>query len=338
MAASVRSWSAGRRGKLSPAAFCVPRAVHLPLSVNLGCFFSFAVFRAPCITFSPFVSSFLCLFCLCCSLSASRRTLMPLRTTMNFQYRYGTSTTEAFKRLMGDGGFTRFYRGLGPALIQAPLSRFGDTAANAGALALFSSLDATRGLPVAVQTVGASVTAALFRIFLVPVDTLKTMMQVEGKDGAAKLMAKVRKSGPTALFHGALATSAATFVGHYPWFAVYNTLQEWIPKRQDTMGKLARNAGIGFCATLCSDTISNSVRVIKTYRQTATETISYAQCIKDVIAKDGISGLMFRGLKTRIVANGLQGIIFSVAWKVFEEQFNKRADAKQAEAEKSKST
>jgi Mitochondrial carrier protein len=83
---------------------------------------------------------------------------------------------------------------------------------------------------------------------------------------------------------------------------------------------------------ILQDTISNSVRVIKTYRQTAAETISYAQCVKDVVAKDGITGLMFRGLKTRILANGLQGIIFSVAWKLFEEQFNKRADAKRAEA------
>jgi hypothetical protein len=80
------------------------------------------------------------------------------------------------------------------------------------------------------------------------------------------------------------------------------------------------------------DTISNSVRVIKTYRQTHTETISYAQCVRDVVAKDGVTGLMFRGLKTRILANGLQGIIFSVAWKLFEEQWNARSDAAAAAA------
>jgi Mitochondrial carrier protein len=175
-------------------------------------------------------------------------------------------TTEAFKKLLADGGFTRFYRGLGPALIQAPLSRFGDTAANAGALALFGSLESTKNLPVAVQTVGASMTAAAFRILLVPVDTVKTIMQVEGKGGISTLMAKVKKTGPTAFFHGALATSAATFVGHYPWFAVYNTLQEWIPKRTDTAGKLGRNAAIGFCATLCSvSLLTQGLRKERTY-------------------------------------------------------------------------
>lgn len=43
-------------------------------------------------------------------------------------------------------------------------------------------------------------------------------VQVEGKGGFTKLVAKVRTSGPTVLYHGALAAAAATFVGHYPWF------------------------------------------------------------------------------------------------------------------------
>jgi hypothetical protein len=100
------------------------------------------------------------------------------------------------------------------ALIQAPLSRFGDTAANAGALALMDSFASTADLPVAVKTIGASITAGLFRILLVPVDTVKTIMQVEGKGGVDALRTKVRMFGPTALFHGALASAGATFVGH----------------------------------------------------------------------------------------------------------------------------
>ena len=48
-------------------------------------------------------------------------TLMPLRTTMNFQYRRGGSIGAAYAFLKSDGGFPRFYKGLGPALIQGPL-------------------------------------------------------------------------------------------------------------------------------------------------------------------------------------------------------------------------
>lgn len=44
--------------------------------------------------------------------------IQPLRTIMNYQYRYGTTTTQATRILWDDGGFGRYYRGLGPALIQ----------------------------------------------------------------------------------------------------------------------------------------------------------------------------------------------------------------------------
>jgi len=68
-----------------------------------------------------------------------------------------------------------------------------------------------------------------------------------------------------------------------------------------------------------SDTCSNSIRVIKTTRQTYSTPITYLEATKIVLAKDGYIGLFGRGLKTRILANGLQGLLFSVLWKTFEE-------------------
>ena len=41
---------------------------------------------------------------------------MWLRTTMNYQYRYGTKLGETFSKLYNEGGIRRFYRGIGPAL------------------------------------------------------------------------------------------------------------------------------------------------------------------------------------------------------------------------------
>ena len=55
------------------------------------------------------------------------------------------------------------------------------------------------------------------------------------------------------------------------------------------------------------------------YKQSAQESVSYPQAIKEVLAKGGIRDLMFRGLETKILANGLQGILFSILWKQFEE-------------------
>ena len=62
--------------------------------------------------------------------------------------------------------------------------------------------------------------------------------------------------------------------------------------------------------------ISNSLRVVKTYRQVNATHIGYMCAARAVSAADGVKGLFGRGLKTRILANGLQGIVFSVLWKL----------------------
>jgi len=251
-----------------------------------------------------------------------------MRTTVNFQYRYGMTTIEALKHLYAEGGVRRFYRGLGPALFQGPLSRFGDTASNAGMLALWDSIEATKSLPAAVKTVSASAAAAGFRVFLMPIDACKTILQVEGADGLQKLGAKIRSGGIGVLWHGSIGAMSATFVGHYPWFFTYNYLQENLPKvdkKKDGLVKyLGRNAVIGFCSSAISDTCSNSVRVIKTTIQTSTTPISYPQALKMVIEKDGVSGLLFRGLVTKIISNGCQGILFSVLWRVGQDYLNSK--------------
>jgi hypothetical protein len=35
------------------------------------------------------------------------------------------------------------------------------------------------------------------------------------------------------------------------------------------------------------------------------------------VAKDGLQGLFLRGLKTKLMTNGIQGVIFSVGWRYF---------------------
>lgn len=143
-------------------------------------------------------------------------------------------------------------------------------------------------------------------------------------------MQKFRANGLPTFFQGALASAAATFVGHYPWFFVYNYLNSVLPKYDETLKKLGRSAVIGFCASAVSDTVSNSIRVIKVYKQSNTEAISYPTALKRVIAEDGVLGLMGRGLKTKIIANGLQGLMFSVLWKVIDDKFFKKDDKKHA--------
>ena len=193
--------------------------------------------------------------------------LMWLRTTVNYQYSKGVGTREALKTLYRDGGVRRFYRGVGPALIQGPLSRFGDTAANAATLSILDAYPSTASLPAAIKTMAASFAAGGFRIFLMPVDAVKTSLQVNGADGLKLLRSKIGVSGPGVLYHGALASAAATTAGHYPWFAVYNSANASLPQYEDLPRRLLRSAVIGFCASAVSDTVSNSIRVVKVSKQ-----------------------------------------------------------------------
>ena len=158
-------------------------------------------------------------------------TLMPLRTTVNYQYRYGSNMKSSINKLYQEGKILRFYRGFGFAIIQGPWSRFGDTFANNGTLALLNSMENTKDLNIGTKTLLASSSAAMFRIISTPADTCKTILQVEGKQGLRKLNTKFQNSGgiPRGLpvfWYGAMGSASATFIGHYPWFLTYNYLQE----------------------------------------------------------------------------------------------------------------
>lgn len=255
--------------------------------------------------------------------------LMWLRTTMNYQYRYGSTTMTALKTLYKEGGIPRFYRGLLPALLQGPLSRFGDTAANSGIMYYLDQNSSTKDLNVGTKTMVCSGGAALWRILIMPIDSVKTNMQVNGVNGLKILKNNIRTNNISVLYNGAIASSSATFVGHFPWFFTYNYLNSHLPTYANDSGlKFIRNGFIGFSASIISDTCSNSLRIIKTTKQTYDNNISYAKAIDLIVKKDGIKGLFFRGLQTRILANGLQSSLFTITWKYFETKLNEKEKSK----------
>ena len=148
--------------------------------------------------------------------------LMPLRTNVNYQYRYGDTMKQTIIKLYNDGKIPRFYRGFGFAIIQGPQSRFGDTFANTGTLTLLNSVEKTKDLHIGTKTVLASASASLFRVISTPLDTCKTILQVEGTYGLKKLTIKFKQSGgiPKGIpifWYGAMGSVGATFIGHYPW-------------------------------------------------------------------------------------------------------------------------
>lgn len=327
--------------------------------------------------------------------------LMWMRTTINYQYRNGGSAAQALSTLWREGGVGRLYQGLPFALVQAPLTRFGDVAANTGVPILLDAFALSAGLPpfvrqVCVRTlarasagapparpsaahsrrarrarlaraqVAPSIVGAAWRTVWMPIDTVKTSLQVEGKSALQTLRGRVEENGPGTLWEGSLAAAATSFAGSYPWWCgacasrsartrarahfpparpasrparrappvrlcvdlrafrlTYHFLDSALPALDPAADgarllSLVRLASIGFCAVAVSDTVSNSLRVIKTTKQTSAEPISYVEAVRRVVATDGLQGVFLRGLGSKLIANGLQGAMFSIAWKYFE--------------------
>lgn len=118
----------------------------------------------------------------------------------------------------------------------------------------------------------ASFGAGLWRMLTLPVDAWKTSKQVYGSEGLKVLFQKFKVNGVSAFYQGAIASATATMVGHYPWFTTYNYLDAYIPKvsfKEDKLKALVRGASMGFVCSLVSDTVSNSIRVVKTVKQTS---------------------------------------------------------------------
>lgn len=49
-----------------------------------------------------------------------------------------------------------------------------------------------------------------------------------------------------------------------------------------------------------------------------------AAAAKSIIATEGVLGLFGRGLGTRVLANGLQGLMFSVLWRFLQDAIEKK--------------
>ena len=184
--------------------------------------------------------------------------LMWLRTSMNYQYRYGGTLKSSLETLWKEGGLTRLYQGLPFALFQGPLTRFGVTAANTGIVALLDALPASNELPLPVLTACGSTAAGLWRVLLMPIDSSKTASQVGGQEALKKLWSSVKEEGPAPLYRGAFAQVAATAAGHYPWFLTYNFLDGQIApisRDDDLLLSLGRSALLGLSASCVSDCV-----------------------------------------------------------------------------------
>jgi len=108
-----------------------------------------------------------------------------------------------------------------------------------------------------------------------------------------------------------------------PRFFTYNTLTKSELIQKLIPSQLLRNAGTGLVASIVADTTVNAIRVVKTTKQAmgSKQNASYADTIRMILAADGWKGLFGRGLRTRILANALQSMIFTVIWRALADRW-----------------
>lgn len=267
---------------------------------------------------------------------------MWLRTVVNVQTQRGVGLRAALCALYREGGVARFYRGLAPALVLGPLSRFGAITSNLLALRLLGA--ATAGgfaVPLWVKTLLGAVGALLWRVAILPLDTLKTALQVHGAGGTAALRRRVELGGLRTLYHGAGALAVQSLLGAFCFFLVHNALSAQWPRPGPLLHQLARNGAIGFCAGAVGETAGNSLRVLKVIKQTSVLPVTYREIAGSVSAAGGRLELFTRGapgpggaarradlrlggrgagLSVRLLSNGFQGVLFNILWKLLEDR------------------
>lgn len=247
--------------------------------------------------------------------AAQSASFMWISTAAAFQYRSGGGMVEAFRTLYAQGGVLRFYSGLLPTVLHVTLCRFGDTTANVLALNHVPS----ESIPL--KTAVASVIAASWRAVLLPLETVRSNLQVKGPvSGRLALQQRLRTAGFAGLFSGTTASFSAGLLGHFPFFCTVNVLSNAVTLRDDasTWQRIGRNGGMGFLASMCGDVVTNGFKIIATNKQTSKKPISYYETARYIVHRDGFLALLTRGLKTRLLGNGLQGATFVLLWKEIE--------------------
>lgn len=79
----------------------------------------------------------------------------------------------------------------------------------------------------------------------------------------------------------------------------YNTLNGHLPNYDELPKRLLRSAFIGFCSSFVSDCCSNSIRVVKTAKQTSTVPVTYTEVVKVRAQHQGARGGSVAGREGR---------------------------------------
>lgn len=250
-----------------------------------------------------------------------------LRTNIKYQYRHGTSPIESLKKLILDKDKLRLYRGFIPTLIKGSIGKTGEVLS-------YTYFKKYTDINDNIKIVGASITSSIIRLNLMPFDNVTNIYQVHGKNGLDIVKNKFINHGYKIFYTGTGAYFLNNFIGNMIWFSVFDIMNGLLftngiykerNKERNNYNddydkyKDFKNLCIGFTCSATTDLITNPLRVIKTYRQSDENNISYNRAIKNILKEKGLKNYLVRGLTSRILLGGLNSAIFVYLWKRIEE-------------------
>ena len=238
----------------------------------------------------------------------------PPKTIIKYQYVNGTSVGVTFNNLIkNNSDKLRLFRGFSPTMIKYSVGKMGETSF----YTYFNSIDNKYNQIEKLVLTSSFVT--LWRVNLMPFDTLSNTLQVHGRRGYSIITKRINSYGIGTLYSGTSIYGVINFINCFTWFGIFNTMNELI---SNDINKDIKNGIVGFTSTFGSDILNNPLRVIKTYKQSHNLTISYKDSLNEILRDSGgYKNYFIRGLGLKTLLNCITSSFYVIMWKRLEEYY-----------------
>ena len=249
----------------------------------------------------------------------------PPKTIIKYQYVNGSSLPFTLTKMVYNEDKLRLYRGISPNIIKYSVGKMGE----ASIYTYFKNIDKEYD---EIGKLGlTSLYITLWRINLMPFDTMSNTLQVHGLEGYKIINRRLNTYGIGTLYSGTVIYGLINYVNCFTWFGIYNSMNNLLDNdkvvKDYKNGNIInanndiKNGIIGFSSTLGSDIINNPFRVIKTYKQSYDTRISYTDSFNDIIKEGGYKNLFLRGIGFKTFLNCITSSFYVIMWKRLEDYF-----------------
>ena len=251
----------------------------------------------------------------------------PPKTIIKYQYVNGASFPLTLRKMVYNQDKLRLFRGISPNIIKYSVGKMGE----ASIYTYFRDIDKEYDEIGKLSMTSFYIT--LWRINLMPFDTMSNTLQVHGQEGYQIIKRRINTYGIGTLYSGTVMYGLINYVNCFTWFGIFNTMNNLLNNDKnnimnDTKNNISsdisydiNNGLVGFTSTLGSDIINNPLRVIKTYKQSYNTRISYTESFKDIIKEGGYKNLFIRGFGVKTFLNCITSSFYVIMWKRLEDYY-----------------